>query len=444
MVPRSRILTIWTSTAYILEPPELVLGLDKQDFYVWSTAGNERRNGPDDIDVCLYSLRKWAGLAAKGNPTALHFLFSRDYARSRNLGSRILKSREVFLSRQAALQFRGFADAQVRRLQGIGTGKKGQRHELIGVHGYDIKAAMHVIRLLNEGIELMRSGTITLPRPEKELLITIRTGNYGSLERVLNLANSLFRELEEAEAEERIAGEGGQNQNLGTRERDVSEILGQLSGNAGATPAMTTALSSCRASRTRPHLGLRYAGVPSAIASAADLLSRGERRVCNTNSTGLEHERRRLGLCRIRDPIRGDRFVSRQFQAAYRGIGHTRRISGFPPNSFRRSMLRFKGSSTLKRPIFGDGFKGFVPDSFGLKEGDVVSSSSPWRRRGITAAWILSARFRNRKAVFELLVLGEIRLHSPWNRRRRKECNHCKLREAWDFNHIEMPLPACH
>jgi hypothetical protein len=85
-------------------------------------------------------------------------------------------------------------------LQGIGTGKKGQRHELIGVHGYDIKAAMHVIRLLNEGIELMRSGTITLPRPEKELLITIRTGNYGSLERVLSLANTLFRELEDAEA----------------------------------------------------------------------------------------------------------------------------------------------------------------------------------------------------------------------------------------------------
>jgi hypothetical protein len=59
---------------------------------------------------------------------------------------------------------------------------------------------MQVIRLLNEGIELMRSGTITLPRPEKDLLITIRTGNYGTLERVLSLANTLFRELEEAEA----------------------------------------------------------------------------------------------------------------------------------------------------------------------------------------------------------------------------------------------------
>jgi len=187
-----------------LEPPELVLGLDKQDFYVWSTVGDERRNGPDDIDVCLYSLRKWAGLAAKGNPTALHFLFSQNYAPQPEPWEEILKHRNVFLSRQASTQFGGFAEAQLRRLQGIGAGMKGQRHELIGAHGYDIKAAMHVIRLLNEGIELMRSGTITLPRPEKELLITIRTGNYGSLDRVLSLANTLFAELEKAEHESQL------------------------------------------------------------------------------------------------------------------------------------------------------------------------------------------------------------------------------------------------
>ena len=134
-----------------LEPPELALGLDRDDFFVWSTAGNERRNGPDDIDICLYSLRKWAGLAAKGNPTALHFLFAPNYAPKQKSWENILSNKQVFLSREAASQFRGFADSQVRRLQGIGTGKKGQRHELIGAHGYDIKAAMHVIRLLKRG-----------------------------------------------------------------------------------------------------------------------------------------------------------------------------------------------------------------------------------------------------------------------------------------------------
>lgn len=187
-----------------LEPPELALGLERSEFYVWSTAGNERRNGPDDIDVCLYSLRKWAGLAAKGNPTALHFLFSPNCAPNARAWQGIPRRREIFLSRKAANQFRGFADAQLRRLQGIGTGKKGQRHELIGEHGYDIKAAMHIIRLLNEGIELMRSGTITLPRPEKDLLVTIRTGKYGSRERVLALANELFAQLEQAEAASRL------------------------------------------------------------------------------------------------------------------------------------------------------------------------------------------------------------------------------------------------
>ena len=203
-----------------LEPPELVIGLDRRDFHVWSTAGNDRRNGPDDIDVCLYSLRKWAGLAAKGNPTALHFLFAQNHSPRAERWEAVRTRREVFLSRTAAKQFRGFADAQVRRLQGIGTGKKGQRHELIGEHGYDVKAAMHVIRLLGEGIELMEAGTITLPRPEKDLLVTIRTGRYGSLERVLQLAQAMFAELEQAEAKSKLP----EGVDRGTVSRLVSEI----------------------------------------------------------------------------------------------------------------------------------------------------------------------------------------------------------------------------
>jgi hypothetical protein len=69
-----------------LEPPELVLGLEKQDFHVWSTAGNERRNSADEVDLCLYSLRKWAGWRQRATRLLCTFCSLRTIRRSRNLG----------------------------------------------------------------------------------------------------------------------------------------------------------------------------------------------------------------------------------------------------------------------------------------------------------------------------------------------------------------------
>jgi len=180
-----------------IEPPDLVLGLESLPHFVWSTAGNDRRNGPADIDVTLYSLRKWAGLACKGNPTALHFLFAKDAMRN-PIWSQVAKRKDAFLSRLCAKHFMGFADDQFARITGKrGRGKKGQRPELEQKYGYDVKAAMHAIRLLNECIEVLNSGKITLPRPERDLLIRVRTGKY-SLDKVIDMANLLFAECEAA------------------------------------------------------------------------------------------------------------------------------------------------------------------------------------------------------------------------------------------------------
>lgn len=185
-----------------LEPPLFKLGIDRFDHYVWSTAGNDRRNGPDDVDITLYSWTKLAGLMAKGNPTALHFLMAPNLTgRSDPWDTFILPNRQLFASKLAGSKFRGFAESQLRRLQGHGTGQHGQRPEYIGKFGYDTKAAMHIIRLLNEGIEFLNSGFITLtrPEPERSLLVSIRTGEFGSLEKLLELANQKFQELQIAE-----------------------------------------------------------------------------------------------------------------------------------------------------------------------------------------------------------------------------------------------------
>ena len=180
-----------------IEPPEMVLGLESLPHYVWSTASNHRRNGPTDVDVTLYSLKKWAGLACKGNPTALHFLFADGVTRNGEW-KEIVGNREVFLARACVKQFLGFADAQLQRLTGKrGRGKKGQRPEIEAKYGYDVKAAMHTLRLLYECKELMSEGEISLPRPEKDFLIKVRTGKYA-MEKVLAMAEKMIAECTKA------------------------------------------------------------------------------------------------------------------------------------------------------------------------------------------------------------------------------------------------------
>jgi predicted nucleotidyltransferase len=177
-----------------IEQPQEALGFEGRDHFVWSTASDDRRNGPEDVDLTLYSLRRWAELAMKGNATALHFVFAEATAESLPIWKMVQERREIFLSRRSAEQFIGFANNQKQRITGEkGHGAKGQRPEYIGKFGYDTKAAMHCLRLYFECIELMREGRITLPRPEKDLLIAVRSGEWD-LESFLKTASELERE----------------------------------------------------------------------------------------------------------------------------------------------------------------------------------------------------------------------------------------------------------
>lgn len=169
------------------------------EHFVASTAPQTERNKAGDVDIICYSLRKLARLAAAGNPTILHMLFTP--ADSNEIEwSAVIRSRNLFLAKSAARKYRGYADAQLRRMMGdAGRGKHGQRPELEAKFGYDVKAAMHVLRLLHEGIEFVSRGWVTLPRPETERgkLLEVRRGEW-SQDRVIAEANRLFVELDDA------------------------------------------------------------------------------------------------------------------------------------------------------------------------------------------------------------------------------------------------------
>lgn len=183
-----------------IEPEEMVIGLREYPHYVWSTAGDTARNQPGDLDVCFYGLRKWCKLAAGGNPTALGFLFAPNIL-AHPQWKNIQDNSDLFAAREHASAFEGFARQQLERVLGQrGKGKHGQRPELEDKFGYDVKAAMHVIRLLGEGIEYMQTGRITYPRPNKEILIAIRLGKYDA-SFVAGMAEVLFADLKRAQAE---------------------------------------------------------------------------------------------------------------------------------------------------------------------------------------------------------------------------------------------------
>lgn len=162
-----------------IEPPTKVIGLDHYEHFVWSTNKNGVRgtNTADDVDVTLYSLRKWATLACKGNPSVLHFLFA-GTAPYHPTWEKIREHRDMFVAKSHLGAFLGYANAQLRRLYNQRGGKDCNRPFLEEQHGYDTKYAMHITRLLVESKELMETGAISLPNVRKDLLVDIRMGKF--------------------------------------------------------------------------------------------------------------------------------------------------------------------------------------------------------------------------------------------------------------------------
>lgn len=155
---------------------------------------------PGDIDLTIYSLRKWVRLALKGNPTVLTLLFAPQEkwlnGDARGVGLQAMAPRIV--SRQAGKAFLGYLQAQRMRLLGERGGLDVHRKELEAKFGYDTKYAMHMLRLGVQGIDLLRTGKISMPlrQDDREYLLAVRRGD-SSKQAVLTKAGELEREIKD-------------------------------------------------------------------------------------------------------------------------------------------------------------------------------------------------------------------------------------------------------
>ncbi|WP_374454249.1 DNA polymerase beta superfamily protein [Nocardioides sp.] len=147
---------------------------------VWDQPGGlANRSGAGDLDVIVYSARKWARLALAGNPTVLLVLYVPDeeVVHRTEVGAELVDNAHRFVSKLAADRFIGYLRSQKAAMTGE-VGAHTNRPELVALHGYDTKFAMHALRLGVQGVELLSTGRITLPIPEPDLsrLRAVRRG----------------------------------------------------------------------------------------------------------------------------------------------------------------------------------------------------------------------------------------------------------------------------
>lgn len=199
-----------------LEPPEYVTGIARvpagvdtqtatvefeqyQRHTVWDKPGGlANRSGAGDLDVVIYSARKWCRLALAGNPTVLLLLFVPDdeVVYRTEAGAELVANAHRFVSQHAADRFLGYLRAQKAAMTGE-SGAHTNRPELVAVHGYDTKFAMHALRLGVQGVDLLTTGRITLPLPEpdRQYLRAVRRGEVDQAE-VIEAVEAAERKLE--------------------------------------------------------------------------------------------------------------------------------------------------------------------------------------------------------------------------------------------------------
>jgi len=87
---------------------------------------------------------------------------------------------------------------EIRDRMGYGNhNHRGSHKDLIDLYGYDTKHAMHLIRLLHMGLEILMEGVCYTLRPDNNYLMAIRNGEY-TLEYIQAEADRMFKLLDEA------------------------------------------------------------------------------------------------------------------------------------------------------------------------------------------------------------------------------------------------------
>jgi predicted nucleotidyltransferase len=139
-------------------------------------------------DQVYWELEKFLQLALKANPNVLETLWTPLVLQTDETGQELRAIRRAFLSQHIYKTYSGYVLSQFRRMANA--------HERTG--SFKPKHAMHLVRLLYSGIEVLRTGEVQVDVGQhRDELLAIRRGEL-SFERVRQRALELDRGFQQA------------------------------------------------------------------------------------------------------------------------------------------------------------------------------------------------------------------------------------------------------
>lgn len=131
-----------------------------------------------EYDFAIYSLPRFFTLCMEGNPNMVDCLFTAQdcVLHLTRVGDMVRERRRLFLHKGMWSKFKGYAFAQLHKMQS--REPIGKRRSMVDKHGFDVKYAYHIVRLLYEAEQLLTRGDIDLRR-DREHFKAIRRGEIS-------------------------------------------------------------------------------------------------------------------------------------------------------------------------------------------------------------------------------------------------------------------------
>jgi uncharacterized protein len=160
----------------------------------WSMFGVPEQIENKENEECYWELQKFLVLALKANPNILECLNTPLIEFKTEIADELLSIKNAFLSKLVYQTYNGYVMSQFKKLE----------QDLRATGEIRWKHAMHLIRLLLQGIEILRTGELAVKvEANREKLLTIKRGEL-MWESVNDWRLILHKEFETAFAETKL------------------------------------------------------------------------------------------------------------------------------------------------------------------------------------------------------------------------------------------------